>query len=97
MSVTGTAKGIQKVYSGTLSTSWTGSAAPYSQTVSVSGILSTDRPIIDYTNSGTYATDQSREEGWLNVYRAVTAANQITFYAHEKPTVSIPFTAIVIR
>ena len=97
LNVTGSATGIQKVYSGTLSTSWTGSSAPYSQVVTVSGILASDRPILDYTNSGTYSTDQSREEGWLNIYRAVTAANRITFYAHDKPTVSIPFTALVTR
>ena len=97
LSVTGKATGIQKVYTGTLSTSWSGSSAPYTQAVTVSGILSTDRPTVDFTCSGTYATDQSREEGWLNVYRAVTAANKITFYAHEKPTVSIPFVATVVR
>ena len=97
LNVTGSATGIKKTYSGTLSTSWSGSKAPYTQTVSVFGILATDTPILDYTNSGTYATDQNREEGWLNIYRAVTSANRITFYAHAKPTVSIPFTAQVIR
>ena len=97
LNVTGSATGIKKTYSGTLSTSWSGSKAPYTQAVSVSGILATDTPILDYTNSGTYATDQNREEGWLNIYRAVTSANRITFYAHAKPTVSIPFTAQVIR
>ena len=93
----GTLSGVRKDFSGTLSTSWSGSAAPYTQTVTISGILSTDRPILDFTCSGTYATDQSREEGWLNIYRATTAANKITFYAHEKPTVSIPFYAQVTR
>ena len=93
----GTLSGVRKDYTGTLTTSWTGSAAPYTQNVTVSGILSTDRPILDMVCSGTYATDQSREEGWLNIYRAVTAANRITFYAHEKPTVSIPFYAQVTR
>ena len=97
LKVTGSATGIKKTYSGTLSTSWSGSKAPYTQAVTVSGILATDTPILDYTNSGTYATDQNREEGWLNIYRAVTSANRITFYAHAKPTVSIPFTAQVIR
>lgn len=97
LSVTGTLSGVRKDYTGTLSTSWSGSAAPYTQAVTVSGILSTDRPILDMVCSGTYSTDQSREEGWLNIYRAVTAANKITFYAHEKPTVSIPFYAQVTR
>ena len=93
----GTLSGVRKDYTGTLSTNWSGSAAPYTQAVTVSGILSTDRPILDMVCSGTYATDQSREEGWLNIYRAVTAANKITFYAHEKPTVQIPFYAQVTR
>ena len=97
LNVPGNATGIQNIYSGTLSTTWSGSSAPYTQVVTVSGILSTDRPIVDFTCSGNYATDQSREEGWLNIYRVVTAANRITFYAHEKPTVSIPFTALVTR
>ena len=102
LSVTGTLSagslsGVRKDFSGTLSTSWSGSAAPYTQTVSVSGILSTDRPILDVLCSGTYATDQSMEEAWLNVYRATTAANSITFYAHEKPTVAINFYAQVTR
>ena len=97
LNVPGNATGIQNIYSGTLSTTWSGSSAPYTQVVTVSGILSTDRPIVDFTCSGNYATDQSREEGWLNIYRAVTAANRITFYAHEKPTVSIPFTVLVTR
>lgn len=93
----GSLSGVRKDFTGTLSTSWSGSKAPYTQNVTVSGILSTDRPILDMVCSGTYATDQSREEGWLNIYRAVTAANRITFYAHEKPTVSIPFYAQVTR
>ena len=93
----GSLSGVRKDFTGTLSTSWSGSSAPYTQAVTVSGILSTDRPILDMVCSGTYATDQSREEGWLNIYRAVTAANKITFYAHEKPTVSIPFYAQVTR
>lgn len=93
----GSLSGVRKDFTGTLSTSWSGSSAPYTQTVTVSGILSTDRPILDMVCSGTYATDQSREEGWLNIYRAVTAANRITFYAHEKPTVAIPFYAQVTR
>ena len=97
LNVPGNATGIQNIYSGTLSTTWSGSSAPYTQVVTISGILSTDRPIVDFTCSGNYATDQSREEGWLNIYRAVTAANRITFYAHEKPTVSIPFTVLVTR
>ena len=81
----------------TLSTSWSGSAAPYTKTVTVNGITSSHNPIIDITMSGTYSTDQQRSEQWGYIYRAVTGTNQITFYATEKPTVSLPIQIKVVR
>jgi hypothetical protein len=81
----------------TLDTTWSGTSAPYTKTVSVSGILSTDTPIIDVVMSGTYSTDEARIEAWGYIYRAVTADNSITFYAMEKPTVSLPIQIRVVR
>ena len=81
----------------TLNTSWSGSSAPYTKTISVSGILSTDVPFIDIVMSGTYATDTARQEAWGYIYRAVTADNAITFYATDKPTVSLPLQIKVVR
>ena len=81
----------------TLDTSWSGSAAPYSKSITVTGILETDTPIIDVVMSGTYATDEARQEAWGYVYRAVTANNSITFYANEKPTVELPVQIKVVR
>ena len=81
----------------TLDTSWLGSAAPYSKSVTATGILETDTPIIDVVMSGTYATDEARQEAWGYVYRAVTANNSITFYANEKPTVELPVQIKVVR
>jgi hypothetical protein len=80
----------------TLSTSWSGSAAPYTQTVTINGITSAHNPIIDVVMSGTYSTDQQRIEQWGYIYRAVTGTNQITFYASEKPTVSLPIRVKVV-
>jgi len=80
-----------------LDTTWSGTAPPYTKTVSVSGILATDTPIIDVVMSGTYSTDQQRIEQWGYIYRAVTGTNQITFYATEKPTVSLPIQIKVVR
>jgi len=85
------------VYNATLDTSWSGSSAPYSKTVTVSGILATDTPIIDIAMSGTYSTDEARIEAWGYIYRAVTANGSITFYATEKPTVSLPIQIKVVR
>jgi len=85
------------VLTATLDTTWSGTSAPYTKTVSVSGILSTDTPIIDVVMSGTYTTDEARAEAWGYIYRAVTANDSITFYAMEKPTVSLPIQIKVVR
>ena len=85
------------VLTATLNTTWSGTSAPYTKTVSVSGILATDTPIIDIVMSGTYSTDEARIEAWGYIYRAVTANGSITFYATEKPTVSLPIQIRVVR
>lgn len=70
---------------------WSGSVAPYSQAITITGILPTDTPDYDIVLSGTYATDVALETDWANVYRMVTSADTCTFYAHSKPTVALPF------
>src|SRR5690606_37530243 len=62
-----------------------------------SSIESTDTPIIDILLSGTYSIDEARIEAWGYIYRAVTADGSITFYATEKPTVSLPIQIKVVR
>lgn len=83
-------------FTATLSTSWSGSAPPYTQTITINGITSAHNPIIDVVMSGTYSTDQQRIEQWGYIYRAVTGANTITFYASEKPTISLPIRVKVV-
>jgi len=85
------------IFNVTLDTSWSGSAAPYSKSVTVTGILETDTPIIDVVMSGIYATDKARQEAWAYIYRAVTGNNSITFYASEKPSVNLPVQIKVVR
>ena len=85
-------------YSGTLAADgWTGSAAPFSQAVTISGVLSTDSPIIDLVPSDVYATAVAEDTAWGSIYRAVATTNTITFYAKEKPTVALTFKARCIR
>jgi len=89
---------VNVVYTATIqAANWSGSEAPFSQSVSVSGILSTDTPIIDVVMSGTYGTDIERSSQWNYVYRAVTGANSITFYAKTKPTIDLPIQIKVVR
>ena len=85
------------IYNITLDTTWSGSSAPFSKTQTVTGILATDTPIVDVVMSGTYATDEVRIEAWGYIYRAITANNAITFYATDKPTVSLPLQIKVVR
>ena len=92
------AESISKVFSGTLTIAgWQGTAAPFSQAITISGVLATDEPIIDLVPSDTYTTAVTEDTAWVNIYRAVTAADTITFYAKEKPTVALNFKARCIR
>lgn len=88
---------VSTVYTATLNTTWSGSAAPYTKAQTISGILATDKPIIDLVPSDTFADAEAQEEAWANIYRAVTSANTITFYAKDKPEVSIPIQVRCIR
>ena len=85
------------VLTATLNTTWSGTSAPYTKTVTVNGIQSSDTPIIDVVMSGTYSTDAARAEAWGYIYRAVTGTNSITFYATDKPTVDLPIQIRVVR
>ncbi len=92
------ANAVSTTYTGDLTaTGWSGSAAPYSQAVTITGVLATDTPIVDLVPSDTYATAELQIEGWSAIYRAVTAASTITFYATDKPTIALPFQVRCIR
>lgn len=91
------ANAVIKHYAATIGTTWTGTAAPYTQEISVSGILVTDRPIVDVVLSDTYATAQAQLDAWQSIFRIVTAANKITVYAHSKTTTAISIQLEVSR
>lgn len=85
-------------FTATISTSWSGSSAPYTQTVAVDGILATDTPHITPVYSDTLATAQSQAESWGMISRGEAVAGGIKFYCYEdKPTTAIPIFVEVIR
>ena len=84
-------------YTVMLDTTWSGDAAPYTKEQTINGILAADAPLIDLAPSATFADAEKQADAWALVYRAVTAANKITFYAKAKPTVSIPLQIRCIR
>lgn len=73
---------------------WTGSSAPYSYVLSVSGVTSSNIVEIDYASNALSAAIEAYQNAMLADGGQTT--NQITIKATEKPTVDIPIT-IVIR
>ena len=82
-----------------LSTGWSGTSAPYTQTITVSGITATPRVWIDVNISG--ASDYDEEQELINnfnlVYRIVQGTNQITAYAKDEPEINLPLVIEVVK
>lgn len=71
--------------------SWS-SSAPYSKTINVAGIKSTDYPIVDVQLSADVAAAKLQLTAWACVSRIVTNNGSITVYCNE----SVPTTAITL-
>jgi hypothetical protein len=84
-------------YTATISTSWSGSG-PYTQNVTVTGLLSTDNPIVGPVLSATLETRQAQQEAWDMVSRITTSNNTLSLTCDEdKPTTAIPIQIMVVR
>ena len=86
-------------YSATIGTNWTtASTGEYSQTISVSGILSTDNPIVDVVLSSEKELALSQLEAWGCVSKIETTNGSITATCFEDmPEVAIPIQLKVVR
>ena len=87
------------MYTATLGTSWTTySSDSYKQTVTVSGIKYTDKPVIGVVQTTSVVTNRTLLENWALVSRITTANNSITAYCYgDKPTVSLPIQILCTR
>lgn len=86
-----------ETYTATISTTWSGSG-PYTQTVTVTGITSSDTPIVDVILSTTTSTALNQLEAWGCVSKIETATDSITVTCLEdKPTTAIPIQLKVVR
>ena len=84
-------------YNVTIGTTWSGSG-PYTQTISINGLLSTDNPIVDVVLSDDTESSKTILGNWSHVSRIVTNDRSITVYCYDtKPTVSIPIQLKVVR
>ena len=86
-----------RTYTANISTSWTGSAAPYTQTITISGMTANDNPIVDIVPSTTYATAKTQIADFGKIYKITTAANSITVYATEKTSATVPIQLKCVR
>lgn len=77
---------------------WSGSSAPYTQTVNLKWILATDKPHISPVYSNTLSTARAQKEAWEMVSSAVAYEGSITFTCFEdKPGTDIPIQVEVNR
>lgn len=84
-------------FTATVTTGWTGTE-PAVRTITVTGLLATDNPIIDLDLDGlAYSSWEDIEKAWVLVKKADIAANEITFSASEAPEVNIPIKIKVVR
>jgi hypothetical protein len=81
------------VHTATLTTTWEGTSAPYTQDITVVGITSSDVPIISPVYSTDNATAILQKEAWNLIGKAVTNTDTITFTCFEEK----PVTAILIQ
>ena len=87
-----------ETFKGTLLANNWSSSAPFTQTVNIPGLLSSDYPFVDIDLSEV-ADAQSVIEGWNNVGRVtVDSDNTVIGYCYkEKPTIDIPMVFKVVR
>lgn len=86
---------LVKSFTVSIGTSWSGTSAPYTQDITVSGILATDEPIVDViTSTDNYEKEM---EEYAKIFKITTSANKITVYATEKTTASISCKLKVVR
>lgn len=70
---------------------WTGTTAPYSQTVNVPGITADDNPTMTRTLTGAEdaATIKAYEKAYGFIFAGQTRDGTVTFYAKKLPTTDI--------
>lgn len=85
------AKAVKAVdYTGTLtSVGWLGSSAPYTQSLTISGLTADDKAIVDIELSSTYATAASEADAWAGALKFDISTDTITATFTKKPTIDL--------
>lgn len=81
----------------TITTTWSGTSAPYTQNVAISGMTSDNKPVIAPVYSDTLETAIAQQEAWNLIDKIVTDEDKITCYCFtDKPEVEIPIQLWVV-
>lgn len=86
-------------FTAAVNTTWSGNASDgYTKTITVSGIRSTDVPIVGVILSSEKDTAILQSRAFANINRITTATNSITLYAYRtQPTTAINIQLLVVR
>ena len=94
---TANGKASTVTYTATIGTSWTASGDYFYQTITVSGILASDNPIVDINVGSDYAANALYSENLCKVISITTANNSITVVASEAVATAFPIQLKVVR
>ena len=86
-------------FTASVNTSWSGNATDgYTKTITVTGIRSTDVPVVGVILSSEKDTAILQSRAFANINRITTATNSITLYAYRsQPTTAINIQLLVVR
>lgn len=91
-------KATTTTYTTTIEPTWTGTQAPYTQTIAITGILYTDNPIVDIVPSSNYDTAVEQLDQYPLISYITTANGYITVTCLGTPTtINIPVQLLCVR
>ena len=76
---------------------YTATGLPYKQTVTVTGLLATDKPFVDLVPADDAATAEPQIEGYGYIFKMTAGADALTVYAMDKPAVALPVQIKAVR
>lgn len=81
-----------------LASAFEGTTSPYTQKITVEGILETDNPVVGVVFDDNTSLALKQRDAWGSVHRITCMDDEITVYCFEdKPLIDIPIQLKVIR
>lgn len=89
---------VARVYTAKIDpTKWSGSAAPYTQTVLVDGFPESDRIIADLIMSEDWDTAEQEDEEFAKILRMVPGSGKLTVFATDKTGIALNIKLVVLH